>query len=87
MSFGFETDKDEWDKSDEKNIVRTLKEVTLHDVSVVTFPAYPQTTVAVRSDKDVYEQYKAQEREEQTKLDKRNQEIARLEKIKELTQA
>jgi HK97 family phage prohead protease len=45
MSFGFRTIKDEWeDKS-----TRELVEVRLFDISPVTFPAYPQTSVKVRS--------------------------------------
>jgi len=48
MSFGFETVTDEWHTEDKKEI-RTLIEVNLFDVSLVTFPAYTSTTVAVRS--------------------------------------
>ncbi len=48
MSFGFQTITDEWNIEDGQD-VRTLKEVKLFDVSVVTYPAYPDTTVAVRS--------------------------------------
>lgn len=48
MSFGFQTITDEWNIEDGQDI-RTLKEVKLFDVSVVTYPAYPDTTVAVRS--------------------------------------
>jgi len=46
MSFGFLVRKEAWDK---ENSVRTLIEVDLIDVSPVTFPAYPQTDVKVRS--------------------------------------
>jgi len=46
MSFGFITRKDEWDY---ENMIRTLIDVDLFDVSVVTFPAYPDTSVAKRS--------------------------------------
>jgi len=47
MSFGFSTVKDTWSASGNE---RTLAEVRLHEVSVVTgMPAYPQTTAAVRS--------------------------------------
>jgi HK97 family phage prohead protease len=48
MSFGFETVRDEWHISGEE-ITRTLLEVRLFDVSVVTYPAYPQTSAQVRS--------------------------------------
>jgi len=48
MSFGFRTKGDEWDlKADPPE--RTLTDVELVDVSAVTFPAYPQTEVALRS--------------------------------------
>ncbi len=48
MSFGFRTITDSWEMVDEEEI-RTLIEVELHDVSVVTYPAYTDTSVAVRS--------------------------------------
>jgi len=49
MSFGFQTVKDEWNNEDKSNIERELVEVKLFDVSVVTYPAYPQTNAQVRS--------------------------------------
>lgn len=48
MSFGFRTIADQWERGEDEDI-RTLLEVDLFDVSVVTFPAYPQTDAAVRS--------------------------------------
>ena len=49
MSFGFTTEKDEWQHKKTESI-RTLVEVgELPDVGPVVFPAYPDTTVAVRS--------------------------------------
>lgn len=54
MSFQFITEKDEWDNSDLNNIIRTLilaKE--LWDVSVVTFPAYPQTKAETNSARQI----------------------------------
>ena len=48
MSFGFRTITDKWERVDDEEI-RTLKEVELHDVSAVTYPAYADTSVAVRS--------------------------------------
>ncbi len=44
-SFGFQAVQDEWSKDGAK---RTLTEVKLFDVSPVTFPAYKQTSVALR---------------------------------------
>lgn len=48
MSFGFRTRKDSWEKREGKN-VRTLIDVDLFEVSLVASPAYPDTTVALRS--------------------------------------
>ena len=46
MSFGFNVIKDTWS---ENGSVRTLESVRLHEVSIVTFPAYSATTATVRS--------------------------------------
>ncbi|MEW6771854.1 MAG: HK97 family phage prohead protease [Bacillota bacterium] len=48
MSFGFKVVKDRW-LSGTYPQIRELLEVKLFDVSVVTFPAYPQTTVEAAS--------------------------------------
>ena len=48
MSFGFVTREDEW-RTVDGAARRDLIDVDLFDVSVVAFPAYPDTTVAVRS--------------------------------------
>lgn len=49
MSFGFRTVKDRWLQNESGLVTRELLEVQLFDVSVVTFPAYPDTSVAARS--------------------------------------
>jgi len=49
MSFGFRTKKDDWEEDAKGDIIRTLIEVDIFDVSPVTFPAYPTTEIAVRS--------------------------------------
>ena len=47
MSFGFSVVKDEWNSDYSR---RTIHELRLHEVSIVTgFPAYTQTSAAVRS--------------------------------------
>jgi uncharacterized protein len=46
MSFGFQVVKEEWNNDTNE---RELLELKLFDVSVVTFPAYDQTSAAVRS--------------------------------------
>lgn len=48
MSFGFRTIKDNWEMVGDQ-IIRTLSEVKLLEISPVTFPAYPQTSANVRS--------------------------------------
>lgn len=48
MSFGFRTINNRWDE-DGETMRRVLLEVKLYDVSPVTFAAYPQTDVALRS--------------------------------------
>ena len=45
MSFAFRVIRDEWSKD---RSTRTLKEVRLFDVSVVTFPAYEDTVAEIR---------------------------------------
>lgn len=52
MSFGFYTRSDNWHRDvvdGESVVVRELLEVEVFDVSVVAFPAYPDTSVALRS--------------------------------------
>ncbi len=53
MSFGFLAGEDEWEESDGDLPIRTVTKIAeLFDVSVVTFPAYPQTDAAMRSLED-----------------------------------
>jgi HK97 family phage prohead protease len=47
MSFGFVVKDDNWEERDGKT-VREIRDLDLFDVSVVSFPAYEDTTVAVR---------------------------------------
>lgn len=64
VSFGFIVKKDAWDQTDPRNVVRTLVDVDLIEISPTAFPAYPQTTTAVRSEEEVYRSYlEAQERQ------------------------
>ncbi len=48
MSFGFLTNEDEWEQ-ERKPVRRTLMDIELREISPVTWPAYKQTSVAVRS--------------------------------------
>lgn len=51
MSFGFRVTKQEWDETQDPPL-RTIREVELSEVSVVTFPAYADTEIALRSLED-----------------------------------
>lgn len=57
MSFGFNTRKQEWDETDPKNIIRTLVDVDLREISPTPFPAYPQTKVGIRSVEDDFREF------------------------------
>jgi uncharacterized protein len=48
MSFGFRVTHDEWDETVEPNL-RTIHQIELHEVSAVTWPAYADTSLAMRS--------------------------------------
>lgn len=58
MSFAFRVRKDgsEWTEKDGL-VERELIDVMLYDVSVVTFPAYPQTIAQVRDAGEVFTEY------------------------------
>ena len=66
-SFGFVVAKEEWD--DSKDVpVRTIIEVDeLFDVSPVTFPWYKNTESGLKSREKVFEEYKANSEENETK--------------------
>jgi uncharacterized protein len=48
-SFGFLTIRDVWEYLENGDVIRTLLEVRLFDVSLVTFPAYAETSADVRA--------------------------------------
>ena len=48
MSFGFTVDKDKWSKDKDGTYKREVNDLTLYEVSVVTNPAYPQSTISAR---------------------------------------
>lgn len=52
-SFSFCTIKDQWEYNEDGSCLRTLLEAELYDVGPVTFPAYPDTDVSVRSLQDI----------------------------------
>jgi HK97 family phage prohead protease len=50
MSFAFRVVRQTWQEDNEADtLTRVLEEVRLYDVSVVTYPAYPQTDASLRS--------------------------------------
>jgi hypothetical protein len=51
MSFAFGSGvEDDWDEDEDGRLIRTIKRFkSLFDVSAVTYPAYPQTSAALRS--------------------------------------
>ncbi|MDI9393296.1 MAG: HK97 family phage prohead protease [Synergistota bacterium] len=54
-SFGFYVVTDNW-KKENGVIVRTLEEVELFDVSLVTYPAYKDTSASVRSAQTLFQE-------------------------------
>lgn len=66
MSFAFVTKKDAWEKEGNSNI-RTLLDVDLHDVSAVTYPAYLNTEIGLRS----LQYYQEMEQARQIQIQKR----------------
>ncbi len=54
-SFIFRSVVDEWDESNPDMPIRTVKEAELFEVSPVTTPAYPQSSVGIRSVEDVFQ--------------------------------
>lgn len=84
-SFGFNVVKDRWTQdAEKKTLLRELLEVKLFDVSPVTFPAYAQTEVNVRSVMD----YLIRKAETGAELDadERHAILAALDRIKEYFQ-
>ena len=49
MSFSFDEQEDTWDFNDDSTIVRTVRKADIFEVTVTGFPAYPATSVDVRS--------------------------------------
>jgi HK97 family phage prohead protease len=49
MSFAFRTVEDSFKEHKDGSVTRTLLDVDLYDVSIVTYPAYGDTTIATRA--------------------------------------
>lgn len=52
MSFGFNIVKDEYGKRADGQIVHTITDVDLVECSIVTFPAYTETSISLRTVED-----------------------------------
>lgn len=60
VSFGFRVLADKWEHAKETGKrIRTLLEIALYEVSLVTFPAYPQTVAVVRTRREEIEMARA----------------------------
>lgn len=69
-SFAFTVEEDDW-SSDNETMIRTIKKVNrLYDVSAVTYPAYEEANVALRS----LEKWKLNESFEQEKIENQKEE-------------
>ncbi|MCJ8015235.1 HK97 family phage prohead protease [Paenibacillus sp. KQZ6P-2] len=55
-SFIFRALVEEWDETNAEMAIRTISEAELYEVSPVTTPAYPQSTVGIRSAEEVYQE-------------------------------
>jgi Escherichia/Staphylococcus phage prohead protease len=49
MSFSFDEQEDTWEFNEDGTIVRTVRKADIYEVTVTGFPAYPETSVDVRS--------------------------------------
>lgn len=84
-SFAFTVKEEKWTNPDkqEKFAIRTITKVErLYDVSPVTYPAYPDTTVGQRSFGTIDKEAKDRLQEEQTRINKRKQIELEIFKIK-----
>jgi HK97 family phage prohead protease len=67
ISIGFKMIAEEWDESDENNVIRTVTKANLPEISLTGWPAYEQTSASTRS-VDPYQQYKEQREKEKLPL-------------------
>lgn len=73
-SFIFRPVQQAWDESNPDMAIRTITEAELYEVSPVTTPAYPTSSVGVRSMEDVYKEYKeSRQKSDEPKVDELKQ--------------
>lgn len=78
MSFGFIVTDDSWEQEPGELATRTLKVVSLLDVSPVAFPAYPETNIAVRS-LNAWREIEAESKQPSLEMRRRQVQLAELE--------
>ena len=49
MSFSFDEQEDTWEFNEDGTIVRTVRKADIYEVTVTAFPAYPETSIDVRT--------------------------------------
>ena len=59
ISVGFRKLGEQWDESDEANIIRTITKANLPEISLTAWPAYEQTTASARSIDDAYKEFRS----------------------------
>jgi uncharacterized protein len=76
-SFGFVVTKESVEYDSQQSATRTIEECDLFDVSPVTYPAYPTTSVQARSVEDVGNRLKREPLPDETKSDDAAWELAK----------
>lgn len=77
MSFGFRVESEIWDMTEESQLdLREIMDLELFEVSAVTFPAYGDTELALRSRDKAKEETQKDEREAEKARDMRLMRIA-----------
>lgn len=66
MSFGFEVKEHSFEERKDEPNLRTLQDVELHEVSAVTWPAYPDTALAARSAEQFLQAQEEETREDES---------------------
>lgn len=85
MSFMFRIQDQEWKDLETDLPTRVIKKISIvHEVSVVNFPAYPQTSIDARSNSEETEYSPLAEARKalSEETDKRNKELLEIEKLK-----